>query len=100
MDDGVARQLVEKAIEHISELYVLFVDLAKAYDSIPRPALSSALGSLGVPPVMLSLTKSLHDSMEAWIRSYGTLSDTINVNNGLCYRCYKDIFHQTTTTIS
>ena len=34
-----ARQLIEKAIEHESELFVLFVDLRKAYDSVPRSAL-------------------------------------------------------------
>ena len=46
----LARQLVEKATEHSSELYVLFVDLTKAYDSIPRPALRSVLRSLLVFP--------------------------------------------------
>ena len=35
----VARELVEKSIEHNSQLYVLFVDLKKAYDSVPRHAL-------------------------------------------------------------
>ncbi|XP_065197607.1 uncharacterized protein LOC135829129 [Sycon ciliatum] len=32
----VARQLIEKAIEHDTPLYVIFVDLKKAYDSIPQ----------------------------------------------------------------
>ena len=31
----VARQLIEKSFEHDSPLYALFVDLKKAYDSIP-----------------------------------------------------------------
>ena len=31
----VARQLVEKAREHNQSLYMLFVDLRKAYDSVP-----------------------------------------------------------------
>ena len=31
----VARQLMEKAIEHGETLFVLFIDLKKAYDSIP-----------------------------------------------------------------
>ena len=35
----VARQLVEKAREHNSLLFVLFVDLKKAFDSVPRDAL-------------------------------------------------------------
>ncbi len=34
-----ARQLVEKAREHNTSMYILFVDLRKAYDSIPRQVL-------------------------------------------------------------
>jgi len=32
----VASQLVEKSREHDESLFVLFVDLQKAYDSVPR----------------------------------------------------------------
>ena len=35
----VTRQLVEKVKEYGESLYVLFVDLRKAYDSVPRHAL-------------------------------------------------------------
>ena len=34
-----ARQLVEKCIEHNDSLFILFVDLKKAYDTVPRSAL-------------------------------------------------------------
>ena len=33
-----ARQLVEKILEHDDSLFVLFVDLSKTYDSVPRSA--------------------------------------------------------------
>ena len=39
----VTRQLVEKAQEHNNTLYMLFVDLKKAYDSVPREALWSVV---------------------------------------------------------
>ena len=38
-----ARQLMEKAREHNTALYLLFIDLRKAYDSIPREALWQVL---------------------------------------------------------
>jgi hypothetical protein len=33
------RQLAEKTIEHQSKQFFLFVDLQKAYDSVPRMAM-------------------------------------------------------------
>ena len=59
----VIRQLIEKTIEHDSSLYILFVDLKKAYDSIPRDCLWRVLEKLGVPPAMLSIIRSLHEGM-------------------------------------
>ena len=82
-----ARQLVEKTIEHDTSLYVLFVDLQKAYNSIPRTALWSVLDRLGVPPVMLGLIKSLHEGMIAKVRVNGKLSDNISVTYGLRQGC-------------
>ena len=37
----VARQLLEKSREHDDQLFILFVDLKKAYDSVPRRAIWS-----------------------------------------------------------
>ena len=45
----VVRQLAEKAKEHNSEQYFVFVDLRKAYDSAPRTVLWITLQKLGVP---------------------------------------------------
>ena len=47
----VAWQLMEKAIEHGETLFVLFIDLKKAYDSIPQQALWSVSEKCGVPQI-------------------------------------------------
>jgi len=43
------RQFVEKSWEHQSKAFLTFIDLKKAYDSIPRHAMWLALEKLGVP---------------------------------------------------
>ena len=82
-----ARQLVEKCREHNDVLFILFVDLQKAYDSVPRSALWSVLERYGVPPTMLSIIKSFHSGMQAVVRVGGTTTERISVNNGLTQGC-------------
>ncbi|XP_065182209.1 uncharacterized protein LOC135812918 [Sycon ciliatum] len=82
-----ARQVLEKAIEHQSDLYVLFVDLRKAYDSVPRTALWLVLQKLGVPPSMLQVIRSLHEGMMASVRVGSGQSDSSGVENGLHQGC-------------
>ena len=82
-----ARQLVEKCREHDDVLFMLFVDLKKAYDSVPRSALWKVLGTCGVPPAMLSIIQSIHDGMQAEVRVGDITTDSIEVNNGLRQGC-------------
>ena len=83
----VARQLVEKCREHNDTLYILFVDLRKAYDSVPRPALWNVLERVGVPPMMLSIIRSFHIGMMAEVRTGDTTTDRVRVHNGLRQGC-------------
>ena len=53
-----ARQLLEKARKHEESLFVVFVDLRKTYDSVPRNALWTVLLKYGVPPRMVSVIRS------------------------------------------
>ena len=54
-----ARQMIEKAVEHSTKIFMLFIDLQKAYDSVPRQALWCALESYGVPEAMMRMIRSL-----------------------------------------
>ena len=82
-----ARQLFEKSKEHDESLFVLFVDLCKAYDSVSREALWQVMKKYGVPPVMLSLIRSCHDDMTAVVRVNGGTTDEITIRNGLRRGC-------------
>ena len=55
MDD--LRQLAEKAIEHRAQQFLIFVDLKKAYNSVPREALWVAMQKLGVPGHLIDICK-------------------------------------------
>ncbi len=81
------RQLVEKSIEHRSKQFITFVDLQKAYDSIPRKALWRALEKLVVPNNVVYLVKSFHDGMKAQLSINGELLERIGIDNGLRQGC-------------
>ena len=82
-----ARQIIEKSIEHDTKTFILFVDLRKAYDSVPRQALWHALESYGIPEPMLRLIRSLHDGMKAEVTVEGKVAPDIEVRNGLRQGC-------------
>ena len=81
------QQLVEKAIEHNTKMFLLFVDLCKAYDSVPRAAFWCALRKYGVADVMIELIWSLHDGMSATVTVGGGWSEPFLVQNGLRQGC-------------
>ena len=83
----VVRQLAEKAVEHHTKQFFVFVDLRKAYDSVPREAMWRVLKKLGVPEVLVEIVKSFHTDMQARVRVDGELLDDIEVNNGLRQGC-------------
>ena len=66
---------------------MLFVDLRKAYDSVPRQALWKVLEKYGVPEKMLNVVKSFHEGMHAEIRVGSTVTDRFEVRNGLRQGC-------------
>lgn len=61
----VLRQLLEKSREQHKDLYVAFIDLSKASDTINRELLWKNLSRVGVPPKPLSILQQLHDGMQA-----------------------------------
>ena len=78
----LARQLAEKTCEHDDVMFILFVDLKKAYDSVSRNPLWRVLEKIGVPSTMLQIIKSFHDGMQAEVRVGASSTDSIEVKNG------------------
>ena len=55
----------EKSTEHRSKQFIIYFDLKKAYDSVPREALWLALKKLGIFTLLIKLIKSFHEGMKA-----------------------------------
>ena len=69
-------------------LYVCFIDLAKAYDSVDRTRLWTVLARFGVPRIMISVIRQFHDGMRACVRLDDRVcSRWFAVKQGLRQRC-------------
>ena len=92
-----------KAWEFHRLLYICFIDLWKAYDSINREALWSILQSFYHLPVkLISVIQAVHDGSRAAVRAYGRVSVSFDVTCGVCQGCvlepallnlYFDVIH-------
>ena len=64
----VIRWLQKLARKKRFPLYVYFIDLTKAYDSVDRTLLWTVLARFGVPQNMISAIRQFHDGMQARVR--------------------------------
>lgn len=64
-------------------LYVLFVDLRKAFDTVPREVLWRVLRSCGVPEGLVHSTAAFHEGMGAHVKHRGLLSDRFALRSGV-----------------
>ena len=81
------RQLQEKCREQNMPLYLAFVDLTKAFDTVSREGLYLALFKIGCPPKLLSLVRSFHQNMKGTVQFEGNLSEPFDIRNGFKQGC-------------
>ena len=82
-----ARQLQEKCKEHHTDLYMAFVDLSKAFDSVNREALWHVLRKFGCPPTFTAIIQQLHDGMQGRVSHDGLFSDLFPIRTGVKQGC-------------
>ena len=69
-------------------LFLCFIDLQRAYDSVDRTLLWQVLACFGTPPQMIEVIRQLHDGMRACVRSDdGRCSEWFEVAQGLREGC-------------
>ena len=83
----VLRQLQEKCRKQNKGLYVSFVDLTKAFDTVSRKGMWQIMERLGCPPRFLSMVNQLHDDQRGQVRLNGDLSEPFVISNGVKQGC-------------
>ena len=81
------RQVMEKCREQRRDLYIAFVDLSKAFDSVDRELLWSVLKKCGCPNNFVAVVKQLHEGMQVRVRVVGDLSEPFEVSRGVKQGC-------------
>ena len=82
-----ARQVQEKCREQQRDLYIVFVDLTKAFDSVSRTGLWMLLHRVGFPEKVINIIRSFHDGMQARVVDGGLESAPFDVDNGVKQGC-------------
>ena len=81
-----ARPIQEKCKEQNKDLYILFVDLTKAFDTVSRPGLWRNLPRFGIPPKMVQIIRCFNDGMKAGLVN-GEEEDDFHVSNRVKQGC-------------
>ena len=76
----VMRQVVEKATEYRTPVFLCFVDLTKAYDSVNRQAMVAILREYGVPHQLVEIIEELHS--ETWSPGLCTVTIALQLLHG------------------
>nr|KAG5701644.1 hypothetical protein BaRGS_019333 [Batillaria attramentaria] len=81
------RQILEQSNEWNAPLYVNFVDMEKAFDSIHRESLWKILRHYGVPQKIVNVIKMLYGDFSSRVINNNTLSGAFKVNTGVKQGC-------------
>ncbi|XP_066936166.1 uncharacterized protein [Clytia hemisphaerica] len=76
------KSAIKKRSEHGLESWVLFLDLVKAFDRVPRKLLWGILLKYGVPPKLVNLLTALHKTFAVKIDN-NFITDPINNSIGV-----------------
>ena len=79
------RQLQEKAVEQQQSLYMVFIDLSKAFDTVTT--LWILLRRYGCPETFVKINQEFHDGMAGAVSIGGSPTDPFEISHGLKQAC-------------
>ena len=84
----VVRRLQEIGLKAGVFLFMCFIDLQKAYNTVDRALMWQVLTRIGVPPQMIAAIRQFHDGIRACVRpNDGVCSDWFEVKQRLRQGC-------------
>ena len=81
------RQILEQSNEWNSSLYITFIDLEKAFDSIHRESLWKILRHYGVPAKLVRVVSMLYSDFRCQVICDTELTGTFNISSGVKQGC-------------
>ncbi len=84
-----ARQLQEKCQEQNSDLFLLFVELTKAFNTVSREGLWKIIAKYGCPDEFLSTVCYFRNYIMVCVSDQQELSNLFPITNGLKQGCCK-----------
>ena len=91
------KMALKKRREHGLESWVMFLDIVKAFDGVPRNLLCDVLKKFGVPPKLIKLLKSLHERVKVKFSIdciIHTIESIIGVKQGDIWCCLSSMLLQ------
>ena len=79
---------IEKAREFQENIYVCFIDYAKAFDCVDHNKLWKILKDMGIPDYLTCLLRNLYAGQEAPVRTWHGTTDGFQVRKGVCHPVY------------
>lgn len=81
------QQLIEKKMAKNRAVHLAFIDLKKAYDSVPRIKLWETMQKVGIPKELIKATKNLYKCNRVNIKMGNKISGTFRTTKGLLQGC-------------
>ena len=81
------RQIQEKCREQNRDLFIMFIDLTKAFDTVNREALWRVLSKCGCPEKFVNIVKQLHEDMVGSVCVQGETTEKFNITTGVKQGC-------------
>ena len=79
--------IIEKAKEFQKNIYLCFIDYAKAFDCVDHDKLWKSLRVMGIPDHRICLLRNLYVGQEATVRTLYGATDWFKIEKEVCQGC-------------